>query len=200
MNSDYQEGFISRWSRRKLQDEQATIREDELLETPAAFEPGEDTQQVLEESPESSAPVLTDEDMPPIDSLNSDSDFSMFMSSGVSDALRNRALKKLFSAPSFNIRDGLDEYDEDYTSFEKLGDLVTCDMKHQIEMEARKLEREQDEAVESFEDDPIDDPESDTATHEEHKLADEAPQEAVEPEQITGTTTETEETPDEPKP
>jgi predicted phage gp36 major capsid-like protein len=41
----------------------------------------------------------------------------------------------------FNIRDGLDEYDEDYTYFEKLGDIVTCDMKHHIEMKEQK-ERE----------------------------------------------------------
>ena len=63
---------------------------------------------------------LTDADMPDIDSLAEDSDFTGFMSPGVSDELRNLALRKLFHAPVFNIRDGLDEYDEDYTTFEKL--------------------------------------------------------------------------------
>jgi len=54
----------------------------------------------------------------------------------------------MFQAPSFNIRDGLDEYDEDYTSFEKLGDIVTADMRHQMEMEAkRKLEAEEKEVA-----------------------------------------------------
>jgi len=81
---------------------------------------------------------LTDADMPDIDSLVEDSDFTGFMSPGVSDELRNLALRKLFHAPVFNIRDGLDEYDEDYTTFEKLGDIVTCDMKHQIEVQERK--------------------------------------------------------------
>ncbi|MCP4233207.1 MAG: DUF3306 domain-containing protein, partial [Aestuariibacter sp.] len=66
------------------------------------------------------------------------SDFSKFMSSGVSDKLRNMALQKMFQTAEFNIRDGLDEYDEDYTSFEKLGDIVTCDMKHRIEMQESK--------------------------------------------------------------
>jgi hypothetical protein len=93
---------------------------------------------------------LTDADMPPIESLDEDSDYSAFMSEGVSDELRNLALRKLFKAPVFNIRDGLDEYDEDYTYFEKLGDIVTCDMKHHIEMkelrdrEALALEAEQE--------------------------------------------------------
>ena len=72
------------------------------------------------------------------------------MSSGVSDKLRNLALRKLFHAPIFNIRDGLDEYDGDYTSFEKLGDIVTADMRHQMELEAnKKLEQEAREIAEA---------------------------------------------------
>ena len=83
--------------------------------------------------------------MPALETLDEDSDYSGFMSSGVSDELRKMALRKLFSAPGFNVRDGLDEYDDDYTKFEKLGDVVTCDMKHQMEMEAmKKLQQEED--------------------------------------------------------
>jgi hypothetical protein len=77
--------------------------------------------------------------MPAIETLTEESDFSAFMSSGVSDRLRNLALRKLFHAPVFNIRDGFDDYDEDYTSFEKLGGIVTSDMKHQVEVQQRKL-------------------------------------------------------------
>jgi len=93
--------------------------------------------------------------MPDVESLNEDSDFSGFMSSGVSDELRNLALRKLFKAPVFNIRDGLDEYDEDYTYFEKLGDIVTCDMKHQIEMQEQKLREAQAAEAEAAEHDEI---------------------------------------------
>ncbi len=119
------EGLLSRWSRRKLESS-----EQEELNLPAA------------ELDSVEEPVLTDEDMPPIESLNEESDFSMFMSSGVSDKLRNLALRKMFHVPAFNIRDGLDEYDEDYTFFEPMGDLVTCDMKHQIEMQEKKKQEE----------------------------------------------------------
>jgi metallophosphoesterase superfamily enzyme len=57
------------------------------------------------------------------------------------------ALKKLFHSKTYNIRDGLDEYDDDYTFFEKLDPLtITSDMKHMIEVEARRaLEKEQQE-------------------------------------------------------
>ena len=136
-----QESVISRWSRRKLEAEEATPDID--LATPEVDAAG------LEPVPVEEAPELTDADMPAVETLTHDSDFTGFMSPGVSDKLRNIALRKLFHAPVFNIRDGLDEYDEDYTSFEKLGDIVTCDMKHQIVVQERKkrealeLEREQ---------------------------------------------------------
>jgi hypothetical protein len=130
------ESALSRWSRRKLEARQAT-RPSEIEAPPEA--PDEAAQAAEEAAAEAEKPVLTDADMPDIDTLDENSDYSMFMSSGVSDKLRNMALRKLFGAPVFNIRDGLDEYDEDYTSFEKLGDIVTSDMKHRVEMEQQKL-------------------------------------------------------------
>jgi hypothetical protein len=81
---------------------------------------------------------LTDEDMPDIESLDYDSDYRDFLSPGVSEQLRKLALRKLFHNDVFNIRDGLDEYDDDFTHFEKLGGIVTSDMRHQMEMEARR--------------------------------------------------------------
>ena len=130
-----QESALSRWSRRKLEARQV---ESEAV-SPA--ETGDTELTVAGETrpEEDQKPVLTDADMPDIDTLDESSDFSPFMSRGVSDELRNLALRKLFRAPVFNIRDGLDEYDDDFTSFEKLGDIVTSDMKHRIEMEQQKL-------------------------------------------------------------
>jgi hypothetical protein len=142
------ESVLSRWSRRKQEvqvreasDETPVLDDSASLASPVSDE--------IEQAPE----PLTDADMPDIDSLDDDSDFTGFMSPGVSDELRNLALRKLFHAPEFNIRDGLDEYDEDYTTFEKLGDIVTCDMKHQIEMQEQKLrealEQEQQAAADA---------------------------------------------------
>ena len=143
MSESEQGGVLSRWSRRKQQAEAASRREEVTLPEP----PAEITNELVAKT-ENEQPVLTDADMPPIESLSENSDFSGFMSSGVSDKLRNLALRKMFAAPSFNIRDGLDEYDEDYTSFEKLGDIVTCDMKHQIEMQELKKKEEAEKQAE----------------------------------------------------
>lgn len=136
------EGVLSRWSRRKAEAREQTAVDNNLPEVEEQADLALKTEDVeaVEE------PVLTDDDMPPIESLNEDSDYSMFMSRGVSDKLRNLALRKMFHVPSFNIRDGLDEYDEDYTFFEPLGDIVTSDMKHQIEM----LEKKKQEAAEAL--------------------------------------------------
>ena len=160
-----EESVFSRWSRRKV-DARAgkPLDEPEALKVEVAAEIEE---QPLAKAEENEAPVLTDEDMPDLDTLTHDSDLSMFMSKGVSDKLRNLALRKMFSAPSFTIRDGLDEYDEDYTSFEKLGDIVTCDMKHQAEMQEKKrLEKlaEEQARLEAEQDSQLDSEEAESST------------------------------------
>jgi len=146
------ESRLSRWSRRKRQTAEETQKEDLALnlEQQSQVENELETLTSEDQQNEAQQPVLSDADMEPVEGLTEESDFSKFMSSGVSDKLRNLALRKLFHAPIFNIRDGLDEYDGDYTSFEKLGDIVTADMRHQMELEAnKKLEQEAREIAEA---------------------------------------------------
>jgi hypothetical protein len=76
--------------------------------------------------------------MPDIDSMTIDSDFTGFLSPGVSDGLRKAALRKLFRSEVFNVCDGLDDYDEDYTTFKNLGAIFTADMRHQVELKAQR--------------------------------------------------------------
>lgn len=131
-------GFIGRWARRKHDaaiDAQDPLTEDVLSDplgeiTDHALQPEESAADLSKLKDESeSTPILTDEDMPDIETLNADSDFSPFFSKSVSKDLRNLALKKLFFSGKFSARDGLDDYDDDFTKFEPLGDTVTCDMK-----------------------------------------------------------------------
>lgn len=153
MTRDSKESVLSRWSRRKLEADQLAPANDDPVSQNGQSEASLSATQAADEAEK---PLLTDADMPDIESLDEDSDFSGFMSAGVSDELRNLALRKLFKAPGFNIRDGLDEYDEDYTYFEKLGDIVTCDMKHQIEMKEKKLREEQALEAANADNDEID--------------------------------------------
>ena len=88
-------------------------------------------------------PLLVDADMPPIETLTATSDISGFLSKGVSAALRKAALRHVFRQSSYNVRDGLNDYDGDFTSFEPLGDTVTSDMKfHAARKEKARLEAE----------------------------------------------------------
>jgi len=83
-----------------------------------------------------------------LETLGADSDYSPFMSEGVSSELRKAALKKLFFSGKFAARDGLDDYDDDFTYFEPLGDTVTSDMKyHARRKEKARLAKLEEEKV-----------------------------------------------------
>ena len=119
------EQFLSRWSR--LKRESKNSQPDSVSSEPAESAQANDISH------------LTDSDMPPLGSLNEDSDYHGFFSPNVSEVLRQQALRKLFRSPVFNIRDGLDDYDDDFTSFAKLGDIITSDMRHQLDKQAQRL-------------------------------------------------------------
>ncbi len=133
-------GFVSRWSRRKIQHSTPNLEESNNDENATELEAEFETELDAEKQRLEKLNALTDEDMPDIDTLDEHSDYSGFMSKNVSEALRKMALQKLFHGESYNIRDGLDEYDGDYTSFTTLDEnIVTCDMKHLLAVEAEKL-------------------------------------------------------------
>ena len=143
------EGPLRRWARRKRDvarekevGDEARWR-DERREQPDAAGNARESADNASEAVVIEEEALTDEDMPPLDTLGEDSDYSGFLSPGVSEALRRRALRKLFSSAVFNIPDGLDDYDDDFTSFAALGDIVTSDMKHQAEVEAERAKQAQ---------------------------------------------------------
>ncbi|MDF1528172.1 MAG: DUF3306 domain-containing protein [Sedimenticola sp.] len=122
------DSFISRWSRLK----QEAALPTESSDSPHEIVPNDDNEIVAE--------PLCDSDMPPIESLDEHSDYSGFLSEKVSESLRRQALRKLFHSAAFNVCDGLDDYDGDYTNFAGLGDIVTADMRHQLAMAEAKLE------------------------------------------------------------
>ncbi|MCB1957876.1 MAG: DUF3306 domain-containing protein [Rhodocyclaceae bacterium] len=131
------ESFLGRWSRRKQADRQGLV-------VPEPAEPPPIQEAVPAVVPEDDAPPreLTDADMPPIESLGEDSDFGAFLGSGVSEALRQKALQKLFGLPMCHVRDGLDDFDDDFTQFEALGDTVTYQMKQWSERLADAVDSE----------------------------------------------------------
>ena len=143
---DEQEGFLTRWSRRK-----DASRKGEALPEPTDDTDGDSLESAEAQvdappagDPETGdeelrAPAETAPELPPLESLGEDSDYSAFMGEGVPADLRQKALKKLFHSPKFNVRDGLDDYDWDFSNPEPLGDIVTAEMRYRIERELERL-------------------------------------------------------------
>ncbi|MBO6787358.1 MAG: DUF3306 domain-containing protein [Rhodospirillales bacterium] len=66
------------------------------------------------------------EGLPPLDTLDKDSDFTPFMRDGVPEFLKRRALRVLWRVnPFFNFRDGLNDYDQDFNIIHKVIDELT---------------------------------------------------------------------------
>lgn len=120
------DGFLGRWSRRKLDVKegrqvppepalpQAAPPEpanggasEALAKTPPVQpdEPGADVAPAAPEAP----PSLED-----VRALTPDADFSRFVRADVPADVKNAAMKKLFSDPHYNVMDRLDVYIDDY--------------------------------------------------------------------------------------
>lgn len=117
MTAEEKEAFLSRWSRRKQEQERAAPA------VPARAE-GE------------AAPVL-----PPVDELTPQSDFAPFMHPKVGDALRRVALKKLFGDPHFNAPDLFEPFSGDWTG----GDPISDELLKTLNQARTVLYREEEE-------------------------------------------------------
>ena len=144
-----QDPFLTRWSKRKALSRTG-------VELP---EPVDEIAEDSESPPDDSASGNDDDrpspagradrqdveeptpprELPPIESLGEDSDYSAFMAADVPADLQRKALRKMFQSPKFNVRDGLDDYDLDFSSPEPLGDIVTAEMRHRLRVEMERL-------------------------------------------------------------
>ncbi len=116
--SERDEGFLSRWSRRKVQVRTGV----EAEPTPAAppVVPAQSTAPLPVAPPVAEVaapPVAAAPPLPTMDdvaALTRESDYGRFVMPGVDDSVKSAAMKKLFSDPHFNVMDGLDTYIDDY--------------------------------------------------------------------------------------
>jgi hypothetical protein len=119
------DGFLGRWSRRKLEADQGRPVPEEPPEPPAQAAPGAAAAIVAApaplEAPQPAAPPAEPAaELPPptlddVRALTAESDFSRFAARGVAPEVKNAALKKLFADPRYNVMDGLDVYIDDYS-------------------------------------------------------------------------------------
>lgn len=103
-----EDDFLSRWSRRKRR-----VAEEE----PEAVQPDSVSAEAEPETEEEEAALLERLGLPVPETLGPGDDFQPFMKAGVPGFLRRRALRVLWrSNPVLANLDGLNDYDDDFTS------------------------------------------------------------------------------------
>lgn len=142
MTAENRDGFLHRWSRRKIEareggvpDEDRPQQEAPAAQAAAGGELAQDcatdefSQRTSAASPAEAVPHTGNDGVgreePPltlqdVQALTRDSDFAPFMTRQVAPEVKNAALKKLFSDPHYNVMDGLDIYIDDYSNLEPL--------------------------------------------------------------------------------
>jgi hypothetical protein len=134
------ENFLGRWSRVKREQEQRSQEEKSVAQKNEA----------PDQPPE----------LPPLDKLTPDSEFSGFMHPKVEDALRRAALKKLFADPHFNIPDPYEAYSGDWTVGEPIPDEMMATLNQARTLlfsEEDKKKEEQEKEKKLAEEKPKDD-------------------------------------------
>ena len=109
------DGFLGRWSKRKLDAKEGKPLEAEPVEAVIPAKAGIQPQASDPATPDAAPaepPPLTLEDA---QALTTDSDFRPFAARDVAPEVRNAAMKKLFTDPHFNVMDRLDTYIDDYS-------------------------------------------------------------------------------------
>lgn len=113
--------FISRWSKRKAEAREGLAADDAETDV-AALAPDAEAGAAAPQA--GTEPVADPEEMEipeelkgiDIDAMGYDADFTVFMKAGVPEALRRKALRRLWrSDPVLACLDGLNDYEEDFT-------------------------------------------------------------------------------------
>ena len=94
--SDGDESFIRRWARLKEESRATPGAKDDVL-APLAPDDGSATDRKRDDKPPVEEKPFDVSQLPPIDSLTKDSDFSLFMRPEVPDDMRNKALRRLWA-------------------------------------------------------------------------------------------------------
>jgi len=103
------EAFLDRWSRRKQEHAQQAA-------TPPAPPPSADA-----------APAAP---LPPVDSLQPESDFTPFMAKDVGPETRRAALKRLFADAHYNVPDPFEPFSGDFTVGEPIPEEMLKNLNH----------------------------------------------------------------------
>ncbi|UOE84530.1 DUF3306 domain-containing protein [Vibrio splendidus] len=133
--------FFSRWSQRKLDESndeplevEQTLEATELTSSDSSSEvsPADLSSEMEAAAPQSleSDALETNEEIhasdvqDPAPEATEDLSVAQLLVSEASESVKKAALRKLFLSEEFNVRDGLDDYDDDYSNLKSLSEGV----------------------------------------------------------------------------
>jgi hypothetical protein len=122
-------GFsLKRWSQRKL--EAARAADSKTAAAPPAASGANAAPAVPVAAPPAAPATVALPQLPDVNTLTFESDFSAFFQPKVDESLKRAALRKLFSDPRFNVMDGLDIYIDDYTKSDPIPPEMLAKLVH----------------------------------------------------------------------
>lgn len=150
--------FFSRWSQRKLDESTDKAREAEQpLEETSVTSPDSASQTPT------SAEELAPNDPAPIEPTNAlgesgdtkesaseateELSMAQLLVSEASESVKKAALRKLFLSEEFNVRDGLDDYDDDYSNLKSLSEGVAESLRDWVKEKAEEETSSEQEQV-----------------------------------------------------
>ncbi|MEZ8778214.1 DUF3306 domain-containing protein [Vibrio splendidus] len=155
--------FFSRWSQRKLDEStdepleaQQTLEETELTSSEASIaassidvEASEslDREALENESPETNEEVHASDVQDPAPEATEDLSVAQLLVSEASESVKKAALRKLFLSEEFNVRDGLDDYDDDYSNLKSLSEGVAETLRDWVKDKAEEETTPEEEQV-----------------------------------------------------
>ncbi|WP_191117416.1 DUF3306 domain-containing protein [Vibrio campbellii] len=122
--------FFSRWSKRKLEETTTEPTDAKVVGSVESTEP--ETAQAHEELSTEAQTLATEASAIETESQETSSEttapeemsVAQLLVSEASESVKKAALRKMFLSEEFNVRDGLDDYDDDYSNLKPLSEGV----------------------------------------------------------------------------
>ncbi len=122
--------FFSRWSKRKLEETTTEPTDAKVVESVESTEP--ETAQAHEELSTEAQALATEASATETESQQASNEttdpeemsVAQLLVSEASESVKKAALRKMFLSEEFNVRDGLDDYDDDYSNLKSLSEGV----------------------------------------------------------------------------
>ncbi|WP_399424803.1 DUF3306 domain-containing protein [Vibrio campbellii] len=154
--------FFSRWSKRKLEETTTEPTDAKVVGSVESTEP--ETAQAHEELSTEAQTLATEASAIETESQETSSEttdpeemsVAQLLVSEASESVKKAALRKMFLSEEFNVRDGLDDYDDDYSNLKSLSEGVAETLRDWVKEKTEEEPAEETtQSTESYEESDI---------------------------------------------